>query len=247
MRWARQEALRLSPNFVEVLVMLGVIELRRGHKELADAYYAQALKADPTFPCALHVYADMYHRQGDYGNALAYYKKTLERGPKNFEAIVQTRVTSQHLSDMQGALQYATRAAELRPDSWMPPYNAACIYTMQGDRVHALEHLRRAVANTISDSDLLVSDPDFASLRKDPEFIALASQAQASWHAVENVGSANEPTLHGRSRALWWSAESVDACVNAGRFTKPLSHPSTRAGPLSLMRSRKFCWAPALQ
>jgi arylsulfatase A-like enzyme/tetratricopeptide (TPR) repeat protein len=179
-----KEAVRLSPSFVEALVMLGVIELRRGNKEQADAYYRQALRADPKFPRALHVYADMYFRQGDYKNALAYYEKTLERAPRNFEAIVQAGVAAQRLGDMQTGLRYAERGAALRPDSWMPPYNAACIYARQGERALALEQLRRAVANSISEPDLMTEDADLASLREDPEFIALANQAQVNWRAV---------------------------------------------------------------
>ena len=188
-------ALDSSPGFVEALVMLGFIELQRGNKSEADAYYARALRADPKFPRALHAYADMYFRQKDYAHALEYYRKALERFPKNFEALIQAGVSARRTGDMQGALSTYQRAAELRPDSWVPPYNAACLYAVQGDRTRALEQLRRAVANTLSDPDLLMHDPDFAALRKDPEFIALVSQAQANWHTTPESEAPNQPTL----------------------------------------------------
>lgn len=182
-----REVNRLSPDFIEGLVALGVIEYKRGHKDRADAYYTQALSIDPKFPRALHAYADLYYREGDYARALDYYERALERMPGNFEALVAAGGSARRTGDTKAAFEFYRRAELLRPDSFVPAYNAACLHVLQNNRAAALEELRRAVDNTITDPDLLERDPDFAALRSDPEFIALAARAQASARPAQCV------------------------------------------------------------
>jgi choline-sulfatase len=173
-----QEALRQSPQFVEALIVLGFSELRRGNKVQADEYYNRALQADPKYPRAFQAYADMFFRQQDYAQALDYYRKALQRAPNNFESLIQAGVSARRSGDINAALGFYETAAQLRPDSWIPPYNVACLHALAGDRAAALEQLGRAVQSTMSDPDLLLHDADLASLREDPQFLALTKQAQ---------------------------------------------------------------------
>ena len=120
--------------------------------------------------------------------------------PHNFAGLIQAGASARRVGDGEAARQYYQRAAELRPDSWIPTYNLACLYAVQGDRDAALAQLTRAVADGISDPDLLQTDTDFESLRKDREFISLAAQARAGAPAQgDAASSAREDSALGQS------------------------------------------------
>jgi len=65
-------------------------------------------------------------------------------------------------------------------------YNLACICAIQQRRREALDHLRAAVERGFSDHRWLVEDGDLASLREDPEFLALVELAKSG--RVEDAG-----------------------------------------------------------
>lgn len=56
-------------------------------------------------------------------------------------------------------------------------YNLACISAIQGKRRQALDHLKKAILRGFDDTHWLREDGDFASLRDDPEFLALVDLA----------------------------------------------------------------------
>ena len=73
---------------------------------------------------------------------------------------------------------YHLRAAELRPDSWVPPYNAACLHAVEGRHDEALAALARAVELGVDRAGHLDRDPDLGSLRALPAFVALRRAAR---------------------------------------------------------------------
>ena len=176
-------AMDLSPGYVEALVVLGFLELGRGNKAQADAYYDRALEVDAKYPRAQRVYADMFFRQAQYAKALEYYRRALEVTPRNFDALIQTGLSAHRIGDYQAALEFYQRAAELRPDSWLPPYNAACVHALAGDKPAAFEQLKLAVSNDFANVDLLRRDPDFVSVRREPEFVAMVKKLRPNARA----------------------------------------------------------------
>jgi TolB-like protein/Flp pilus assembly protein TadD len=52
-------------------------------------------------------------------------------------------------------------------------YNAACFYALIDEKTLAIETLKKAIDNGFRNYDYLKHDPDFCSLRKEPNFIAL--------------------------------------------------------------------------
>lgn len=71
-------------------------------------------------------------------------------------------------------------AATLRPDSWIPPYNLACLDALRGDAAPALASLDDAVARGLASPDLLDDNEDFASLRATPQWGPLMARVQAA-------------------------------------------------------------------
>ncbi|MBV9604924.1 MAG: AraC family ligand binding domain-containing protein [Solirubrobacterales bacterium] len=78
-------------------------------------------------------------------------------------------------SDPGRARQILAEGLEVHPDSGWLRYAVACLEAVQGNRDAALAALRRAVELRPSVADLAREDDDFAALRDDPEFRALAA------------------------------------------------------------------------
>ena len=68
---------------------------------------------------------------------------------------------------------------EAYPDAWQGYYNLACAEARLGNRDDALKQLRRAAEiDQAVVSKYAPDDEDFASLKDDPEFLAITGQAQ---------------------------------------------------------------------
>ena len=69
---------------------------------------------------------------------------------------------------------------EAYPDAWQGYYNLACAEARLGNRDEALKQLRRAAEiDQAVVSKYAPDDEDFASLKDDLEFLAIAGKAQA--------------------------------------------------------------------
>lgn len=82
--------------------------------------------------------------------------------------------------DYAGALAIIREGLEEKPDNASLLYNIAFYKALAGNRVAALEHLRRAVELDERARKWARDDEDFASLRDDPEFLAIAGQPDAA-------------------------------------------------------------------
>ncbi len=80
-----------------------------------------------------------------------------------------------------GKLPEATAAfskiAESNARAPSAPYGLAMVAARQGDKAAALDKLRAAVALKVPNPGEIASDPAFASLRDDPEFVQIVQQA----------------------------------------------------------------------
>ncbi len=67
-----------------------------------------------------------------------------------------------------------------RPDDWQGHYNYACLEARAGDKDAALRHLARAAELDPDEVTKLAGrDEDFAALREDERFLAIAGQADS--------------------------------------------------------------------
>src|SRR5262245_14800014 len=177
-----QKALELTPGFVEAMVDLGAIELARGNPAKAEAWYKKTIAADPGFPRAYAGYTDFYYQQRNYEVALTYYRKVLNIVPNNFHVLINAGHSAHLLKDFTTARTFYQRAERLRPDSWMPPYNFACLAALGSDPQQALALLEQAVSKGFTNVELMQHDEDLDSLRPLPAFQKLfrAVQEQAT-------------------------------------------------------------------
>ena len=66
----------------------------------------------------------------------------------------------------------------MHADSWIPPYNLACLRAIGGDPQAAMVLLGQAIDLGFGGTNLLDANEDFASLRSLPEWPALVARAE---------------------------------------------------------------------
>jgi hypothetical protein len=73
--------------------------------------------------------------------------------------------------------EWARRAIQSDPNNPLLLYNIGCLYAVAGKPGLALDHLERAMELGMRNKDWLMTDPDLESVRGDPRFAALLSEA----------------------------------------------------------------------
>ena len=82
--------------------------------------------------------------------------------------------------DWDAATAELAQAHEAYPQDAGILYNLACAESLAGRRDDALGHLRRSVELDASFGELAAKDPDFESIRGEPDFSAVAGKANGS-------------------------------------------------------------------
>ena len=184
-----RSALEITPGFVEAICSLGYLDEVEERWDEARAWYDRAAKEDPTYPRGNRLSADLWYERGRWAEAQRGYRKVLEALPRDFESLLQAGNCARRLGRAGEAESYFQDAADVRPDSWIPAYNRACLKAAGGDPAGALRILREAEGKRgLPSKRLLQRDPDLAPLREMPPFQALLSRAPAR-PAVEAAGS----------------------------------------------------------
>jgi hypothetical protein len=122
--------------------------------------------------------------------------------PAHFEALIQAGNTARFMDDLAAAGRYYEEAARVRADSWVPPYNLACLRALGGDPHAAMSLLDEAIQLGFRLPQLLDANEDFTSLRGLPNG-PRSSPAPAS-----------APARRGRERdqGAYWSRACTSAC-----------------------------------
>jgi len=65
------------------------------------------------------------------------------------------------------------KGIEQNPNDPIIVYNAACFYALIGDKLAAIENLKKAMENGFENYNYLKHDPDLNCLQNEPDFLAL--------------------------------------------------------------------------
>src|SRR5262249_25632952 len=171
------QALDLAPSYIEAMSNLGWIEASRGNERGAQDWYERAIALDPTYPHVYRRLADLYYDRKDWSHALEYSRRVLSALPQHFEVLIQAGNSARFQGDTQGAAGYYAAAAGARPDSWIPPYNLACLRALEGKPDDALTLLGQAVDLGFGSTNLLEANEDFATMRELPGWPVLVARA----------------------------------------------------------------------
>ncbi|MDX1998335.1 MAG: sulfatase-like hydrolase/transferase [Thermoanaerobaculia bacterium] len=165
-----RKALEITPEFVEAMVQRGLIAAVQGDESTALGWYQKAQAADPGFPRAWRLAGDHHYERGEFAPALAAYERALEISGKDLHSLIQAGNAARRLGRPADAAKYFERAADTRPDSWLPRYNLACLEALAGRAAAAQGHLDAALERGFQNLALARGDADLAGLRARPEF-----------------------------------------------------------------------------
>src|SRR5262249_46584737 len=135
------------------------------------------LAPEPAFPHASRRIGDLYFERGDYPRALEAYRRVLATMPQHFEALVQAGNSARSGGDVPASIDYYERARAVRPDSWIPPYNLACVKAAGGEAGEALALLDEAIAAGFRSPRLLDEHDEFAPLPASPRWAGRRERA----------------------------------------------------------------------
>jgi arylsulfatase A-like enzyme/Tfp pilus assembly protein PilF len=173
-------ALELAPRDVEAMSNLGFIGAVRGDDARAQRWYERAIEIDPTYPHVHRRLADLFYDRGDHVQALGYYRRVLTVLPQYFEVLIQAGNSARFLGDVATAAAYYDEAGRVRTDSWIPPYNLACLRAINGSPEKALGLLGTAVERGLASRDLLDGNEDLETVRALPGWSSLAARVPAA-------------------------------------------------------------------
>jgi tetratricopeptide (TPR) repeat protein len=103
-------------------------------------------------------------------------QRHLEWAPENARARVLLSSFLATSGERESALQELQKAIAYSPNDAGTLINAACTYALLGSTKEALATLKKAVANGYRHADTIARDPDFMSLRNEPEFQAILAE-----------------------------------------------------------------------
>jgi len=171
-----KKVFELSPKFPEAMIRMGYIERMRGNRKAAEEWIQKAAAEDPKSPRVQASYAELFYLNGKYREALEHYRKALEVNPKIFSAIMLAGGCAQKENRFDEAETFYQQGLKLRPDSWLPPYNLACLRAAQQRYEEAFTLLKQAIDTDTGRRplrSLMTHDKDLEPLRTDPRFTPL--------------------------------------------------------------------------
>ena len=154
-----QKALLIRPNYAEAINNLGAADFAQGRYKDAIKLYRRALRLMPESAVIAANLGTAYFARGKYNNGLEAYQTAFRLDPTVF---------SEDTPLVQGPTASRDRARQ--------DYCLAELFAEAGDKVHAIEFLRKALDDGFSDHNRLMQDTDFAQLRKTSEFAQLMAE-----------------------------------------------------------------------
>jgi thioredoxin-like negative regulator of GroEL len=102
----------------------------------------------------------------------------LDREPDNLDARIMLAISLAQSGDRAAGIAQAEQVIAADPEDGRLRYNAACTFAHAGETERAIEQLRVMVQLVPSYlTDWVRRDPDFASLRKHPEFVRMFGES----------------------------------------------------------------------
>jgi Flp pilus assembly protein TadD len=133
-----------DPLFSPAWTNLGILYLRKGHPDYAEAAYLQALKADGGDLVAMSNLADLYERQGDQSRAATYRDRVTDHRQRNPYYRFQLAREAFQAQDYDGAIGHLKYAVRARRNEDQFCFLLGMSYLKKGDRDAARLWLTRA-------------------------------------------------------------------------------------------------------
>jgi len=174
-----RKAVELNPDDFVANWTLGRIEFSTGQLESAYKHFRRVIELKPTFFTGYLDLAMTCERLERIEEGRAARVRILEliptyllQSPDDSRARVIYAVSLSEAQQTEEALRETAKALELSPDDPLILYNCACVYARLGQAERAIETLSRSGTAPVN-AGWMRNDPDLASLRDHPRFIAM--------------------------------------------------------------------------
>jgi len=175
-----RKAIELDPEDFVAHWTLGRIHFTNGEFEQAYRLFRRVIDLKPTFVTAHMDLAMTCDGLGRPDEARAARDRVLEllpnyllQNPDDSRARMLHAVALAEKGRKDEALGEGGKALEISPDDPLILYNCACLYARLGESQRAIAALRQGIANGYEDFGWMRNDPDLATLRGSPDFVAL--------------------------------------------------------------------------
>jgi len=175
-----EAAIRLNPKLFEAHYFYARSRLQQGKRAEAVRSFEEAARLRPDDYQTFAFMAQAHEGLGQKAEAEAAHRKALQLVEKHVELNPDdARALNLGASELATAgqrergLQWAKRSLESDPDDAMMQYNTGCFYAVQGEAQEALACLNKAIRLGYGHREWVENDPDWDSLRNDPQFQAL--------------------------------------------------------------------------
>jgi len=165
-RKSYETALKLKPNYVEVMNNLGTVYYARKSFRRAIGWYNRALKVAPDEPKSASIYMNLGTAQfarKQYEKATQSYQTAMKIDPDVFERHGNVGVILEERSVQERAKYH---------------FYLAKLYAKGGRNELALQYLRKCLEEGYKEKGKLAEESDFAALREMPEFKELLAKEQ---------------------------------------------------------------------
>jgi adenylate cyclase len=179
-----RKAIELDPEDFVAHWTLGRIHFTNGEFEQAYRLFQRVIALKPTFYTAHMDLSMTCHGLHRIEEARACTDRVLEllpnyllQNPDDSRARMLHAVALAEKGRRDEALGEGGKALEISPDDPLILYNCACLYARLAEPQRAIEALRQGIKNGYEDFGWMRNDSDLASLRSNPDFIALTHGA----------------------------------------------------------------------
>jgi tetratricopeptide (TPR) repeat protein len=156
-----QRAIKLNPKYAEAINNLGTIYYAQKNYGKATKYYKRALKLEPGSASIYSNLGTAYFARRKYKDASLAYSRALQLDPDIFEHHSTFGVLLQERDVIERAKFH---------------YYLAKVYAKAGMNERAMQYIRKALEEGFKEPKKFLEDPEFAALRKLPEFKQLMAR-----------------------------------------------------------------------
>jgi len=175
-----RKALKVSSEKPELFIILGDALSALEKTDRAAEQYKKAISIDPYSTIAHNRFGAFLFKNNKIDRALSHFKKalTIEPGNKNFQANYTTALNTLALmhaskNDFNKAVFYFKKILLIKPDKKDVYYNLACMYARQDNIKESIKWFTKAINRGYSNWDLIKTDQDLESIRKNPDYLKL--------------------------------------------------------------------------
>ncbi|MDX2216482.1 MAG: tetratricopeptide repeat-containing glycosyltransferase family protein [Oculatellaceae cyanobacterium bins.114] len=141
-----RQTLQQQPDYVDALLLLGIMACQMAQFEEAIACFQRVLKLKPNDTNTLNNLGNVFHAQGKFDEAIATYQKVLALNPQHVDAYYNLGIACQDGGDTKAAINHYQQAITLNPNYVSAYNNLGVVLRRQGSTEEAIAVYERALA-----------------------------------------------------------------------------------------------------